>query len=156
MHALIDMVRELRKGKAKNGLVLANGGILTYQYVVCLSSRPRKDNSYPDENPLPNLLEDVPVPIVDEQVEGMAIIETYTVEFNRDGSPLRACIVGRLQSNNHRFIANHGNDLTLKQLSNSKEEQIGQIGYVVRGENGKNLFKFVVGRGGERKLKAVI
>jgi hypothetical protein len=69
---------------------------------------------------------------------------------------LRAYIVGRLQSNNHRFVANHGNALTLKQLLDSKEEKIGKIGYVVNGSDGRNLFKFLVGRGGERKPMAVL
>jgi hypothetical protein len=75
MHALIDMVRELRKGKAKHGLVLANGGFFTYQHVVCLSSEPRKDNAYPGKNPLPDMLSDGPIPVADEQPEGMAVIE---------------------------------------------------------------------------------
>jgi hypothetical protein len=44
----------------------------------------------------------------------------------------------------------------LKQLSESKEEQIGKIGYVLRGDDGRNLFHFVVGSGGEGKLRAVI
>lgn len=68
------MVRELRKGTSRNGLVLANGGMVTYQYVVCLSNRPR-NTPYPDRNPLPDLLEDEPVPKIDEQADGEAIIE---------------------------------------------------------------------------------
>jgi hypothetical protein len=73
VQALIEMVRELRQGKARNGLVLANGGVVTYQYVVCLSKNPR-DSHYPDRNPLPDRL-DVSVPIVDEKAEGEATIE---------------------------------------------------------------------------------
>ena len=67
------MVRELRKGKARNGLVLANGGVVTYQYVVCLSNKLR-DSPYPDRNPLPDRL-DEPVPTVDEKAQGEATIE---------------------------------------------------------------------------------
>jgi hypothetical protein len=74
MQALIEMVRELRKGKARNGLVLANGGMLTYQYVICLSSQPR-NSPYPDLNPIPDLLDDQRVPTVDEKAEGEAVIE---------------------------------------------------------------------------------
>jgi hypothetical protein len=68
------MVRELRNGKIRNGLVLANGGLATYQHVVCLSNRPR-NSPYPSENPLPHLLNDEPVPDVDERAEGEATIE---------------------------------------------------------------------------------
>lgn len=68
------MVRKLRKREAKKGLVLANGGMVTYQYVVCLSSQPR-NSPYPDRNPLPDLLKDDPVPPVDDNAEGEAVIE---------------------------------------------------------------------------------
>ncbi len=71
------MVRVLRKGEHRNGLVLANGGVVTYQHVVCLSSLPRT-SPYPDHNPLPELLMDEPVPKVDEKVEGEAIIEVWS------------------------------------------------------------------------------
>jgi hypothetical protein len=74
MQAITEMVRKLRKGESRNGLVLANGGMVTYQYVVCLSSSPRKD-PYPDKNPLPDMLNDVPAPPIDSQAEGEATIE---------------------------------------------------------------------------------
>ncbi|OCK74214.1 hypothetical protein K432DRAFT_311184 [Lepidopterella palustris CBS 459.81] len=145
MHALTEMVRALRNGQGRNGLVLANGGVLSYQHVVCLSSQPRKDKSlYPDKNPLPEILTDVIIPTTDAQAEGEATIETYTVEFKRDGSPLRGYIVGRLKSNDHRFVANHGDANTLKQLSISLEEQIGRTGWVRKDaeKEGRNLFTF--------------
>ena len=70
------MVRELRSGKGHNGLILANGGVLTSQHAICLSSRPRQDGStYPDRNPLPCHITDVPVPSISAQAEGEAIIE---------------------------------------------------------------------------------
>jgi hypothetical protein len=78
LQAITEMVRELRKGKARNGLVLANGGMVTYQYVVCLSNKPR-DSPYPESNPLPDLLEDEEVPKVDEKAEGEAVIEVSFV-----------------------------------------------------------------------------
>ena len=68
------MVRELRKGTIQNGLILANGGVATYQYVVCLSKYPRI-SPYPPENPLPQLLDDKSVPEIDESAEGEATIE---------------------------------------------------------------------------------
>lgn len=68
------MVRQLRKGNGQYGLVLANGGVITYQHAVCLSSLPRR-SAYPDLNPFPTLTADVSVPIVDAQAEGEAVIE---------------------------------------------------------------------------------
>jgi hypothetical protein len=70
------MVRHLRDGKGRNGLILANGGTVTYQHVLCLSSSPRVSGSpYPKESPLPESLEDEAGPEVDAEAEGEVIIE---------------------------------------------------------------------------------
>lgn len=70
------MARKLRAGSGTNGLVLANGGVLTYQHVICLSSRPRAENRpYPARNPLPSTLSNDLVPETEESAEGDAIIE---------------------------------------------------------------------------------
>ena len=161
------MVRQLRSTEdKKHGLILANGGVLTCQHVICLSSQPRNDRSpYPKSTPLPEVLKDVPAPAVDEMAEGEAVVEvccfsehlsrtpvlinivkTYTVEFNRNGTPLRGYIVGKLKSNGHRFLANHGDDSTLRRLSSGAEEPISLPGLVRHdGNEGRNLFTFVKG-----------
>ena len=69
--------------------------------------------------------------------------QTYTVEYNRDGSPLRGHVVGRLGSNGHRFIANHADESTLKELSSHDVEPIGRRGKVKTSDDGRNLFAFV-------------
>ncbi|OWP00589.1 hypothetical protein B2J93_6026 [Marssonina coronariae] len=141
MHALTEMVRVLRKGESSRGLVLANGGMLTSQYVVCLSSQART-SPYPDRNPLPAHLEGEPAPAIEEAAEGDAVVETYTVEFARDGTPRQGHIVGRLQSSGHRFLANHGSESTLRQLASASKEPIGERGWVRRGEGERNVFTF--------------
>lgn len=74
------MVRVLRSGKARTGLVLANGGVATYQHVVCLSSYART-SPYPTANPLPEILDDAPVPAIEEKPVGEATIEVCTEYF---------------------------------------------------------------------------
>lgn len=79
MHAVTEMTRQLRSGRGKNGLVLANGGVLTYQHVVCLSTKARGDGrGYSESNPLPDMLEDKEAPVVDEETHGEAVIEVRT------------------------------------------------------------------------------
>ncbi|OAL55831.1 hypothetical protein IQ07DRAFT_676084 [Pyrenochaeta sp. DS3sAY3a] len=144
MHALTEMTRQLRQKKGRTGLVLCNGGVLSYQYVVLLSTEPRKSGEYPRENPLPPQITDVPAPELVLNAEGEAVVETYTVEFNRDGTPSRGHIVGRLKSNNKRFLANNSDENTLRQMVDSGAEVIGKIGWVWQDEKkkGRGLFAF--------------
>ncbi|MCJ1276724.1 hypothetical protein MMC21_004531 [Puttea exsequens] len=159
LHALTAMVRRLRQGRGRNGLILANGGVLTYQHVLCLSSQPRSDGlSYPTQNPLAHD-ERVPAPSISIHAEGEARVEvnctleansekmatdnetqTYTVQFSRNGKPAKGFVIGRLCADGSRFIANAGNAATLKQLSSRVREPIGRLGWVQAGGNGRNLF----------------
>jgi hypothetical protein len=155
------MIRQLRRGTGKTGLVLANGGVVTYQHVVCLSRSPRRDGlPYPNVNPLPATLEDVQSPPVDERAEGEAIIEvstfrlyqylhfanhckiiqTYTVSFDRAGKASRGFIVGRMRSNGHRFVANDADQKTLLELCNTDIEPVGRSGRVRTLDTGRNVF----------------
>ncbi|KAM3471695.1 hypothetical protein MY5147_005696 [Beauveria neobassiana] len=140
LQALTAMTRELRSRKYNNGLILANGGMLTHQYVVCLSAQPRKDGKdYPLENPLPLVVQD-PAPPFAEDATGPATIETYTIEYDRSGVPNLGLIVGKLKTG-ERFLANHGDDATLQRLAQRSVEHIGEAG-VVRKEDERNLFYF--------------
>lgn len=153
MHSLTAMVRALRcrspeRPNPRNGLVLANGGMVTYQYVVCLSSTPPK-TPYPTHNPLPDLLSPHDIPEIEESANGEAVVETYTVEFNRDGTPGMGYVVGRLLSlgargEGKRFLANHGDERTLRELCSVTREPIGRRGVVKcnSGGDGRNLFIF--------------
>jgi hypothetical protein len=140
------MTRQLRSGRGKNGLILANGGFLTYQYVVCLSTSPRR-KPYPERNPLPDHITDVPVPRISEQPRGEAVIETYTVDWGREGKPERAHIVGRLKDSGERFVANEADEATLHALASGKREPIGLSGFVKedKAEEGHNLFSLTEG-----------
>jgi len=53
---------------------------------------------------------------------------------------LRAYIIGRLKANGHRFIANHDDERTLKELCSTEIEQIGRQGTVRVSSDGRNLF----------------
>ena len=75
--ALAEMVRRLRLAHEKqNGLILANGGVLSYENTVCLSNQPRKDGAaYPRDNVILETPADLPCPHFVEQAEGPAVIE---------------------------------------------------------------------------------
>lgn len=78
VQAITEMARHIRNGKARNGLILANGGVLSYQHAVCLSSRPRADgSSYPDNRNHPSLEVNEPIPQMEDLPEGEAVVEVY-------------------------------------------------------------------------------
>ena len=52
------------------------------------------------------------------------------MEFNRNGSPLRGYVVGRLKDNGKRFLANHGDEATLRQMASGVSEMVGKSGWV--------------------------
>ena len=74
--AITQAVRDLRSRRGIHGLVLANGGILSYHHTVCLSIRPRADgSSYPSQNPLPEFSRDITSPAIAVKANGCAVIE---------------------------------------------------------------------------------
>ncbi|QDS69096.1 hypothetical protein FKW77_010182 [Venturia effusa] len=144
MHAVTEMTRQLRTQRANTGLILANGGVLSYQHCIVLSSHAPR-TPYPVKTPLPETITDIPVPPIEGQPEGEAVIETYTVEFNRDNTPRLGHIIGRLTSSGARFLANHGDAETLRQLASTTREPIGRSGWVRTDKGvteGRNLFSF--------------
>ncbi|SMY28528.1 unnamed protein product [Zymoseptoria tritici ST99CH_1A5] len=143
MHAITAMTRRLRSpDDSKTGLVLANGGWVTYQHVLILSRSPRSDGlPYPDANPLPKFVTDVHVPAIIEQAEGECSIETYTVEYSRDNKSTKGFVIGRMGSDGRRFVANSGDAETLERLASWEVEPIGKRGWV-RCDGKRNLFTF--------------
>jgi hypothetical protein len=69
------MTRQLRRTNRCNGLILANGGVLSYQHAICLSSQaPKEGSPYPDNKSSSTVITD-PIPLVDLEAEGQATIE---------------------------------------------------------------------------------
>lgn len=62
------------------------------------------------------------------------------MDFDREGRPKLAHVVGRLVENGKRVVANHGNDQTLALLASGTREPIGKAGTVSKGSGGRNLF----------------
>ena len=145
-HSITHMTRFLRERKGKNGLVLANGGVVTYQHSLCLSTLPPStEDVYPERNLIPENCTSLDTSAIDEDPHGKAVVETYTVDFERNGKPVLGHVVGKLICNGKRFLANHANEKTLMDLCSSTTEPIGRKGNVKAGENGRNLFTFEYG-----------
>lgn len=80
-------------------------------------------------------------PCFEEQPSGTAVIETYTVAFDRDGEPQQGIIIGRLgDGSGSRFLANTEIDSELM-WQMTREEFVGRRGTVSPDPStGRNVF----------------
>ena len=115
LHAIAEMVRLIREGDAKNGLVTANGLYLTKHSVGVYSSSPQ-DGEWQaiDALPLQKEVDSGPRVQLSEDYQGEVVVETYTISFDRNG-PKRGIVVAKTPSG-LRAIANIDDHITLQSL----------------------------------------
>ncbi|OZD01223.1 acetyl-CoA acetyltransferase [Rhodococcus sp. 06-235-1A] len=89
LHAVAESTRLLRKTSGV-ALVHANGGYLTYQHVVLLSTTAHRDGYVGDPEPVDS--SGTPARVV-HGYSGRATIETATVTYDRSGLPEQAFVV---------------------------------------------------------------
>jgi acetyl-CoA C-acetyltransferase len=142
LHAIVAVARRLRAG-ARVGLVHGNGEYLTKQHALLLGALPHP-RGYVGQEGLVRPAETVG-PRVMEHGEGRARIETFTVEFDREGLPMKGFVIGRFEDGS-RVLANtaEGDRATLATLVDPTTEAIGRTGLVSRHPDGRNLFHFPV------------
>ena len=91
VHAIASATRALRGGK-RHALVHANGGYMTHQHSIVLSTQPHERGYVGDSEPaVPTAAPTSSGPVVD----GRVTVETVTVEHSREGEPTQAFLVAR-------------------------------------------------------------
>lgn len=148
-HGTVAMVRALRAGRGKVGLVHGNGEMVTKHHVIILGTEPRQ-GAYPAKNPLPEMVPpEFPPPklvVTCPKTPTPATIETYTIEYDRVGNPLTGWVIGRLE-NGERFLSNvdvEKEKATVKTLVDDNIEPIGMKGWVWNDgteDGGRNWFR---------------
>jgi len=160
-HAIAAMVERLRErrhdpstGAAAPlrtgfGMVTGNGWFVTKHSAGVYSARrpskpwkrtdPEVDQAHVDAQGSPEFVETAPA----AGGQGSeALVETYTVAFDREGEPEQGIVIGRLGADGtgERFFANTEADRELL-WSMTREEFVGQRGRVSRDpETGRNVF----------------
>jgi acetyl-CoA C-acetyltransferase len=136
MHALASVVDELRRG-GRYGLVYANGEYFTKHHAIVLATEPHPAGYVGGAGEVTST--GGPGPRVVDVAEGPATIETSTVEFDREGKPASAYLVGRLPDGS-RFAANGAPDdvAFLEWLVDPSTPTVGRP-LVVRHEGDRNL-----------------
>lgn len=105
-HSISEMMRRLRKHPGSFGLVTANGNYITKHSFGVYSTTPFEGKW---QRELPSVLQaeldaQPKAPFV-EHASGPATIETYTIMHGKNG-PEFGVVMGRLQENGNRFVAN--------------------------------------------------
>jgi acetyl-CoA C-acetyltransferase len=140
-HSLATAVTGLREKAGEHALVTGNGWYLTKHSATILSRRPAATGRSPSAAVATDVTRASwnasPVQLLTE-ANGAARVETYTISHDRDGTPARGVIIGRLTETNERFLANTPSDPDL--LTSLEEiELIGTTG-TVRHEGEGNLY----------------
>lgn len=141
MHAIVEMVGQLRARPTAKGFVGANGGFLSKYSAAVYSARPRAWQACNSQD-LQNALDAKSKPVVVDRYEGPGEVETFTITYDRNG-PQLAIVIGRAPEG-HRFMANsHRSD---KSVLNAFQ-QVDPIGMAIAvahdEEAGINLFRLV-------------
>jgi acetyl-CoA C-acetyltransferase len=140
-HSIAAMAERLRNHRHEFGMVTGNGWFVTKHSAGIYSSRqpskpwkrtdPAIDQAHVDAQESPELV---------ETADGEAVVETYTVAFDREGEPEQGIVIGRLGTGTGpRFLANTPPDRDLL-WSMCQQEFVGQQGRVSAGEDGRNVF----------------
>lgn len=140
MHAIAEMVNTLRSARGI-GLVAANGGFLSKYAVGIYSSEPCEFRVCSSADVEQAMAEERP-PIFERRPSGDATVETYTVDYHRDGSAKTAIVLGRLNDSGARFLATTAPDDAKTAQRFSVEEGLARRIAVTPGES-RNTFTLI-------------
>jgi acetyl-CoA C-acetyltransferase len=138
MHGIATMCDRLRAAPGTTGLVTALGWYVTKHAIGVYGTTPPPRAGEPvDGTALQHAVDAEPGPTLVAAPSGSGTIETYTVLHDRDGTPMRGFVVGRLDDG-RRFLANTPGERSLLE-GLTREEGVGLRGYVTH-DGDANVF----------------
>lgn len=141
-HAIACMVDKLRETGGK-GLLFANGGYATHSHTILLGKEPIPGVNFPQEFDFNSAADAArgEVPPLDKSYAGGAVIETYTVHYQRDGSPRIGTIVARTPAGARTLALVPPEDTAMIAfLTDGAAEPVGQAGLITRDEDGMAIW----------------
>lgn len=131
-HGICAMVKNLRAGAGRLGLLYGQGGVVTKHHAVVISSEPSTTPLSQDYSVQP--IADAargPVPDFLEDYAGPASIETYTVIYGPKGSVMHGVVVLR-NPEGQRLLAKvrRDDEASIAILTSLKANAIGTVGQV--------------------------
>src|SRR5262245_6747264 len=129
LHAIATMLERVRAAPGCVGLVTALGWFITKHAVGIYSTTPPPGPWTAPDAAAPQAVVDAePGPPLATDPSGRGTIETYTVLYFRDGTPVQALVVGRSEDG-RRFLAHTPDDRALFEAMTAREA-IGWSGRV--------------------------
>src|SRR5262249_7599984 len=121
LHAIATMLDRVRMAPGSVGLVTALGWFITKHAVGVYSTTPPPGRwTVPDPAGPQPAVDAEPGPPLATDPSGPGTIETYTVLYFRDGTPIQALVVGRLDDG-RRFLAQTPDDRALFEAMTARE-----------------------------------
>lgn len=131
-HAICAMARALRAAPGEVGLLYGQGGYVNKHHTLVVSMQPPAaplalEYSVQDEADRTR----AEVPALVEDYQGPATVETFTVQYARDGKPLHGIVIGRTPANERvmaKVMADDGASMEL--LLSTARTAVGSTGHV--------------------------
>jgi acetyl-CoA C-acetyltransferase len=133
-HAAACMALQLRRS-GTNGLLFANGGFATHNHTILLTRTPQPAGTFPQDFDYQSDADALrgAEPAFDEDFEGIATLETYTVVYDRGGAARYGVVIGRATGGQRVIGRVPAEDVeTLAFLTSGAVEPVGTRGRVVR------------------------
>jgi acetyl-CoA C-acetyltransferase len=129
-HAVVAMVQSLRRS-GRLGLLFGNGGHCTHNHAIVLGRVPPPDGLLPkdyDHQAEADAARDA-IPPMNDDYEGTAPVETYTVIYNRSGEPDFGVVMSRAPNGSRVVSKVDPKDAeAIAFLTNGKVEPVGAMG----------------------------
>ncbi|WP_435418509.1 acetyl-CoA acetyltransferase [Parerythrobacter aurantius] len=140
-HVVACMVEKLRETGGK-GLMFANGGYATHSHTIVLGKDPIPGVSFPQDFDVNDAADEArgEVPELDKEYTGTATIETYTVHYNRDGSPRMGTVIARTPEGKRTLAMVPAADAAgISALTDGSTEPVGRSGRISRADSDDHL-----------------
>lgn len=135
-HAIASMVAALR-AKPGTGLLFGNGGYASHYHAITLSTTAADSAMFPQDFSVQAEAKRGWVPTIDDEGEGPARIETYSLSYGRDGAPDYGALLARRPDGSRLIARIDGSDAALVALlTDGAREPVGMDGETWRGEDG--------------------
>ncbi|MCW1382930.1 acetyl-CoA acetyltransferase [Novosphingobium sp. KCTC 2891] len=142
-HGLAGMVRKLRNGEGKLGLVYGQGGVVSKHHAIVVSTEPAPAPLAPSYKVQDRAdAERGPVPEVTEDYAGPATIETWTVIHKPDGSVQNGAVIARTPEGKRLIASVPADDTaTIAVLTDMERNAVGRSGTVSKDAEGKMIWR---------------